>query len=240
MDATKIEKIRALFSKAERTDNENERVAYQDKANELMMKWAIDDAMLDSLADSTKREEIIKMWLEPAGPKTYANEFVRAGAWIADSYGIRGIVGPTYHSYCLILVGHESDVERVKMLLNSIWTQMVHQQNVAVKKNPVWHRMTPSDRYKWRRAFIIGFGDAAAKRLRDIRTYSEKDSGERQALVLLDRKTRVDNWLDQNMNLRNVRGKSYRQDGFASGAAAGKQAHIGQTDVGGGMRALGR
>jgi hypothetical protein len=236
---TKAAKIKALFEKAERTDNEAERVAYQDKANELMMKWAIDDAMLD-MVDGQKREDIIKAWIVPSGPKTYGSEFVRAAAWIADAYGIRGIVGPTYHGHTLILVGHISDVERVKMLINSIWTQMIHQQNVAIRGITYWRQMSGGEKYKWRRAFIVGFGDAAARRLREIRSYSEKDSGEKQALVLLDRKTQVNAWIDANMSVRNLKGKSYRHDGFASGNAAGRQAHIGQTDVGGGMRALGR
>lgn len=226
--ASVIDKIRKLMAKAEGTTNEHEADAFMAKAQEWMIKFAIDEA---ELAASGKKpsEEIITRNIEIRQnlPRTKPLRYflnTLAQAMNCRMWYVPGTKNNT-------IAGHESDVDFVEILFYSV--QM--QQHRAMKREfkiakaeyeAKGLRFRPS---VWRRNFIEGYlhrvGTRITLRYREI----EQTYGGGAALALRDKSLVVKSWVDENFNIKEApkeREKAYEPYAQRAGRIAGDQADI--------------
>jgi hypothetical protein len=255
---TYAEKINKLLAKAESTTPEEAEALFA-KAQELMTKYAIDQAMMDSVRGVTV-DEIGKhvflyggYYAADHGNLAYAvtrnNDlravYQRSGEWT----GTREVNGKKYKMwYELTAIGFKSDLDRAVLLDTSLQLQMARALAAWWKEEDrSW--MSKTQNVRARQSFMAGFADGVARKLQEAtaagRRAAEKSEAERShttddaakesvALVLRSRKDRVDDWMDQHYGKLRAGRSSYRkQDGSARGAghAAGSRADVGQSSV---------
>lgn len=247
--AAKIEK---LLRKAEST-TPAEAEALMAKAEELMMTWAIDQAMIDSIRGKEKREEIVKFekWYEGV----YNRALYDIGSSIAYPNDLRVLQSKMDKKMRITVIGFESDVENWKILDASLQLQAIRALNNWWKNTDTsWY--SAMDKYKARRDFLWGFAAGVGNQLSDARRAAEKEAARMEAernqvddktasesvsLVLASRKQQVNAWVDKTYGkLRSARPANYARSysgGNGAGYKAGSTADVGRPQVGGGKKA---
>lgn len=232
----KIQKILALANDPGVTEGERE--AAQQKAAALMIAWGIEDAMLHQ-HDRVGTEPIVTVIVTPGCPKIYSREFSAIGVYVARSFNCMGIFDQyateTRGFWSVDLVGFQSDVERLQVLVQSLATQAMTALAQAIKAERRWEWMSASEKYNFRRSFVVGFADTVSDRIDAVyRKTVEQSSTPGTDLVLVDRRKKVADWVDENMRLSmSGRGHRYTAHGADEGSAAGARADIGQSRFGG-------
>lgn len=234
-------KIRAMQVKAEDpATTPEERQLYLDKISELIVKYAIDEALLS--ADPTQvKDKIVYEKFDCPGLKTYRWEFIFLGCRIAEALKVKGFYETVYHTtadwkrtkdFKLGLVGYSKDVEKVVFLWNALITQSMLFLNDHVAQEmskEKWALYTGMQKYTYRRSFYTYFGKRVSERLSALyRKEAETHSNESQALVLVDRTKLVDAWVDENMSLKSMRSRTISAAAASGGTAAANRANIGQ------------
>lgn len=235
-------KIEAMLRSAEdaaKAGREAERDAFQAKADELILKWGIDVAMLN-VSGKTKRENIVTKSVECGG--IYGKKLVLLAHWVGSAMGtVTGYVsGDTY-----VFVGYASDTERAALLYTSLQLQ-------GLTSMQAWWRgqqgsdphliatMSNMEKYIARRSFVEGFASTSTDKLRRqfVKTVSEAGTG--TDLVLRNRKTDAEQWIADNVSTRTTRaGRSKRDiNGASAGREAGRNADTGAGRLGQGRQAL--
>lgn len=236
----RVEKIRKLLAMAERTENEAEAAAFNEKATALMISWGIEEALVQAEGKETK-DEIIRVDLETSSPLIYAQELVGLGCKVARTFGMRGFSGKRWDTnrHYLIVVGYSKDIERFTLL----WTSLQHQ---ALTGMHAWWKTymrlhhVPNDK-KAKQSFIYGFAARVSARLQAARRDTVQEATQTNPgtdLVLVNREKLVDGWVLENMATKKARARTVYQAGVWAGDSAGRRANLGQTGVGGGHRAL--
>ncbi len=247
------DKITKLLRKAESTTPE-EAESLMEKAQQLMTQYAVDQAMLDALADQN-REEIVE--IEIAFTGTYREAHRQIAQVIARHNNCRVLVSTRDwvkpKAKVLHVIGFKSDTARVELLNTSLQIQC----SGALMK--WWRNDRPAlysqpKIFKARRQFIMSYAygvdsvldravksgvEEAAKEHAERVQESETEASESVALVLRTRKEKVDDWIDEKYGkLRSGRGRSYDHGGYAAanaGHAAGQRADVSAgNNVGGG------
>lgn len=131
-----LEKVRALIAKAERTDIEAEKAAFMEKAQDLMVKYRIDEEALIASGDpaaATPIQLIVDLC-------DYRSELFTYYAAMAQTVGDHvGARVQTFHFHnerrgaAAAFVGYESDVRVAIELLTA--AQMVFTEKLAPKKD---------------------------------------------------------------------------------------------------------
>lgn len=287
------EMIGKLLAKAERTDNPHEAEAYTRKAEQLMVKLGIDEAMARAAGGADVKPEQVtearislfvddrRTWtptdehpsltcvgcrvvkpakrfpttakgergvecracrdarVENAIPITtesnrYNRTHIDGFFYVARAAGANGYYTGEHTFW---VVGFESDVVRLGMLLPSLKAQ-------SVMAMATWWRQEGSDamryytdtaRYNARRDFLHSFYRAVAARLR-TETKRVVDTTPGSALVLRDKAAELSDHMD---GLGLGKGRSVSYGGSAAGRAAGERASLGGNAVGGGRTAIG-
>lgn len=230
-------KIAALLAKAEGTDNPHEREAYSRKAERLMVKWGIDEAVARAKLEGKKgqpAEKIVEHRVEVRG-RMHQAEVDMAFAVARGLGNVRVLKQGSYKgstSY-VYFIGHESDVQRIEQLYASLRLQ-------ANSARRAWWRTAPERQYlsQWQsfaaqRQFVNSFGYEVGRRLRAMHKEEVQEASTGTELVLLDRNQRVNAWLEEKYpKLGKARGHSTTWHGANEGRAAGARADIGQGRVG--------
>jgi hypothetical protein len=240
--------IEALLRKAESSHSTEEAEAFTAKAEELMVKYGIDAAMLQAKEKAgSRKEEVVSDGIQFTG--TYTKPLLM-GAHLLVMGLTDAIV--TYRTgdrgnMRLGLVGFESDIARAKTLIASIQLQAIAAMERWWKAEGRHEAMlmgaTSREQLVRRRGFIQGYFAEAGSRLRALRTRVEAEAGAGTAVALVDRAALVRN--DEAVRRlglgkgRKSRGWATDYSGQRAGRAAGANADIGQTRVGGQGRALG-
>lgn len=234
--------IAGLLNKAENeAATPEEAEALSRKAEELMVKWGISDAMLAAKrgGQNMRPEKIVERM------HTIHHRYYQAEVMLVHNIALgmgtvkvlkRDLYNHTSHLY---LIGYESDLDRVEMLWHSLWLQA----NTALKKWWKDYKATPEGRYrskssevfKDRREFLFGFGTRVRTRLRDMYRKEEQSGEPGTALALVDRGKQVDAEVERmHGQLRSGRGfnASGSYAGRAAGHEAGSRADLGNRNVG--------
>lgn len=246
-DTSYAAKIAALLAKAEATDNDHEAEAYSAKAEILMLKWGVDEAMLAAATGNTNTERIVKAEFLQTG--VYHTAWMLLANSIAIGLGSLKLVKSTYgtNRTLVYIIGHESDVARFRMLFDSLKAQ-------AEGASKHWWKANRTDFTDWygeidngagfraRRSFLISFGAAVSDRLRaeraDVIAETEHTStGTSADLVLVNRAKRVEDAVSDFFP-RLGNGRASRMQGSAAGSRAGRAA--GQRANLGGARQVSR
>jgi len=238
--STVAEKVMKLLAKAERTENEHERDAYNAAAQRLIIENEIDEASL--LAAGKERTEKIAV-------KSYVHKGAHQNAWsymtfrIAHALGLKTITSTTTASRGVAaqktvhVYGYESDLSTFDLLLasltlqetNAVWTDWKrHRQNT-------WKTdQTAANRFK--KSHILAFGIRVAERIVELKREINKEKvvpGSSTALVLVDKAKAVEAFFNAaHPSTRKGRGiKIKSRDGYGAGTSAGNRADIGQGRV---------
>lgn len=238
-----VDKITKLLTKAEST-TPDEAEALRDKAFALMAKFQVDQAEIDSrrTGSSTASEEIVRdcimiTGIYKMGIMYLVNDVVKAygtttGYVVKDSWDHRTNKLATEYW----VVGFESDVKQVRLLIDSLMLQSANEMISWWKTFYGRNYLSRSESQRSKREFFIAFGRGAADRIRAARQrILNQTAGTGAELVLRDKKTTVEDWLNENLHIvkgRNTHRKGGHHEAYAAGRRAGERANTGDTQVG--------
>lgn len=230
------DKIAKLLAKAERTDNEHERDAFNSQAERLMLKLGIARAELES-AGEVKPEEIVEVVREWKG--NYSIVMVPFVANVAEGFGNLTILQSTRSAMLrkTFIIGHKTDVEEFVALIDSLALQVLSALHRWQKEHKEERRgLTDMEKYVQHRSFISGFGLTVSSRLAEERKEEEQEASTGAALVLASKESRIKGWLDEKYpKLGTARGgmQQFSSRAARDGAVAGRTANLGNKSVGG-------
>lgn len=246
MSEKKIDLIAQLLAKAESTTPE-EAEALTEHAERLMVKYAIDQAVIDArrAKEGKARESIVTRIIAFDG--TYRDDLMMMGTAIVRALGSmrplhsKGRQPSTNKMHPngqpvtrLHIVGFESDVDQAEALIRSLHIQGL----IALKAWWTSERdnrahQSSGDQNLARKQFIQGFGQGAGARITENRNRVIGEAGTGTELVLVDRAHAVDEWIAGNMSVRSGRSGSRRWDGSAQSAGnhAGRNANTGERSM---------
>ena len=156
LDARVLERVRALLAKAESTTFEAEAEAFTEKAQELIARHAIDEALLHDGGDVG----------EPSVRRLLVDDpYARAKAYlvhvVADANHCRSVETPTLG--WVTVFGYDHDLDAVELLSASLLTQAT---TAMVRQGPKRDLGGRSVTRSFRRAFLLGFAERVGERLR--------------------------------------------------------------------------
>ncbi|MBK9180390.1 MAG: DUF2786 domain-containing protein [Acidimicrobiales bacterium] len=236
--------VRGLLAKAESCAAQfpDEALALVAKAQELMARYRIDDALL---AGGPPDDRVVEVNVEVgAGPYVLAR--LRLLAVVAAANGVRLLTSRGWEGRIGHLIGHRGDVERAEALFTSLLTQSAAEALAAPPRPGA-----PAATVRWRRAFLFAYADEVGTALRQAeeRAVAAAEAAPPQAgtpsvaLVLADRGARVDAWVrDRYGRPGSMRPPRALTDpaGARAGREAARRADLGRPGVEGRRAALGR
>lgn len=240
VEAMKV-KIAKLLHKAEKTDNDEERDAFNAKAESLMLKLGIARAELESVGE-VKPEEIIEAHRDWRG--NYSIVMVPFVADVALGFGNLTVLQSTASAMLrrTYIIGHKSDVEAFLVLIDSLALQVMPALHRFQKEHAEERRyLTDMEKYIQHRSFITGFGETVRTRLMKARKVEEKTASTGAALVLASKADRITNWINEAYpSMGKARGgiQSHSGVGLSAGRRAGESANLGGKSVKGGSKAV--
>jgi hypothetical protein len=233
MTDSRLETIRALLAKAEATTFPEEAEAFSRKAEALMARYAIDEAMLaEHRGDGASPTEVTILVHRP-----YTAQKALLVCEVARCFGCMGVrhVAPGSQAEEVHVVGFSSDLEMVETLVTSLLVQL---SGSMLRGQPATGSASASA--AWRRSFIGGFIETVSGRLEVQRAEVVVDvtgssqSGTSVSLVLADREDRV----EQDVRRRYPRLRTSRissgssHHGRRAGQDAGRVADLGGSRLG--------
>jgi hypothetical protein len=230
-----LSKIQALLDKAAATSFPAEAEAFQQKAEELMAKYSVEQAMLDQKAqqDGALAEEIITLYFNIQG--TYAHGVLQALNTALNS--LRTVttffVDHGRSSKTLAIVGSRSDADAALAMAKSLHDQALHAMKAWAKgKREEFRYLTAMQQFKEKRTFVTYFGYGVAGRLK-LRFQEAVSATVGAELVLVDRQAAVQKYAYDKYNLRTTtnRTKSGSFGAADAGIAAGKVANLGDQSL---------
>lgn len=219
--------IAALLAKAEGTTNAHEAETFMAKAEAMMLQHGIERANLQAKTPGTRQEEIVIDKVYIKNGHGYAAAMAAIGHAIGPSFSLRTLQANLSDGSKMVwLIGHASDVEQARTLMNSLTEQSRKQALAWWRKEgkASYFAPTDNDAYLARREFIYAFASGVRDRLEETRNRVVAEASAGTDLVLVDRSKRVENWVDENLKTskgrasrRNHGGFAATQAGFASG-----------------------
>jgi hypothetical protein len=228
------EKVALLLAKAEGTDNPLEAEAYTRKAEELMLKHGIDEAMAAAKRPGAKVDPIVIERVRVKGQ--YRMALVTYGPSVGWAFSVKSYKSEvSKNEQDIWLVGHRTDVDQAATLVRSLLIQAPQAldywwRTEGAELNPAYNTM---NQYLAKREFLFAFGSGVRERLREIHSTAVKAAGTGAELVLVDRSKVVDGWIKENLTFGKARGKSLKggtMSAARAGHAAGREA-VGQKQV---------
>ena len=231
MTDSKLQTIRALLAKAEATNYPAERDAFNAKANELIARYGIDEALLAASKAERETVGVRDLWVEAP----YARDKATLANNIYTPLGCKliQVTGVTADKRIKLKVfGYDSDLNRAEILYTSLLIQVL--RGMATVPSAGHQRTTAANR----RSFMAGFIVEVERRLRAAeeraKAEAEPTPGVSTALVLRDRSAAVQDAYEERYPKGSVRKSktTYRGNAFGAGQAAGMRADIGQGRIG--------
>lgn len=242
------DKIAALLAKAnDPAATPEEAETYSRKAEELMVRWGISDALLDAKRRGQRKaaEKIIEKRIRLSGSFVRAEVLIgfAAGRGLGNVRVLKSNGRPSEGTMVQYVwfIGFESDVQRAVTLFESLRLQ-------AAAARLHWWRgfedkaiMTNNQQYLAKRQFIASFAQTVEARLVEMRTETVEQAAQDKstALVLVDREERVNEFVSANYKVKAGRGINGGNLASAiAGRRAGREANLGGTEVEGGRKKL--
>lgn len=225
-------KVEAILRMAEDpSTTEEARRNYVDRATEIMVKYGIEDAMLDFTEH--KPVTVDKIILPMKNPYQLKKKILLNG--IAKAFNCLVVNSGNVN----IIYGNPDDLDRTKMLYNSLLVQLfIGLANAQADKPRYIHGKAYNS--SWVNGFVMTVLDRVKKSVNRVK--DDIPTGTGMELALVDREKAVSDARSADFpKLSKGRVMSYNSNaaGYAAGRAAGNRADLGTTRVGGSRRALG-
>ncbi len=232
------ERIAALIDKAESTSYPEEAEAFMAKAQELMARHAIDEAMLDAARGSTDEIAQVEMTITP--PYASAKSVLLNA--VAKSNRCRVVVANLRGGRVLTtMVGFETDIRHTR----SLYLSLSHQAVRFMLAAPLPPGDTPR---RFRHSFLLAYAWRIGERLKEAEAQAMSEAeaeqlarptGRSVSLVMASREAKVDRAFTEAFpRLGTKRISSSSGGGHASGRAAADRSSLNRPSVGGGGRSL--
>lgn len=224
-DEAILTKVRALLAKAESTGFEHEAHALTAKAQELMARYSIDQAVANS-GEAKRRESPSARRVPVDDPYTGAKS--RLLAVVASANNVRAVWDED--QALMTLLGFEADLDTVDMLFTSLLMQA---SKAMLAKGRIRDARGHSRTRSFRQSFFMAFGQRIHERLvmagRQARETAERDLGRSLLPVLSGRLEEVDEFTARLFpNLAKAKTSSVtNRDGWLAGRAAAEMATLG-------------
>lgn len=181
------EKIRALLAKAESTDSDAEAEAFTAKAQQLIARHSINEALLSEAGEGKREPEALRVIIE----RPYEQPKSELLAQIADANHCRSVYWPD--GGFTTLIGDRADLRSVELLFNSL---LVQATAAMTRVGSVNAKRGKSQTRSFRQSFLASFAMRIGERLREsaadtAREYTE-ETGTDLVPVMRQRDQRVD------------------------------------------------
>jgi len=224
-DPRMLGRIRALLSKAEATTFEEEAAAFTAKAQDLMTRYAIDEALLE---DSEGLGEVRSQRVHIDNP--YAQAKVQLLSTVGSVNRVR-VIWDDHHGMATA-VGMVVDLQLVEMLFTSLLVQATRALTEVgnVRTTEAGYRSgRPNRSPSFRRAFLLAYANRIGERLAaaGAKASAEATAGHGAELVpvLARRAASVDTAFDRLFpETREMRAKRVDARGWHAGRAAAERA----------------
>lgn len=227
LDPKILSKVRALLAKAESTTFADEAESLTAKAQELMARHAIDQAVIDEqdrrdLSASGPRPKRFRVWIDDP----YAMPKAMLMHEIAEANRSRSIFDDVY-GY-VTLVGYSVDLEVVSLLYTSLLVQATTAIVAAGSRKDQFGR---SSTRSFRQSFWLSYGARIGERLQEASRTSvdeaTEEHGESLLPVLASRQERVDDEFRAAFPESQTVSKSITNaEGYHAGRLAADQADL--------------
>ena len=215
-----IRKVEALLQKANSSMYVEESKAFQQKAQELMTKYQVEETDLFGRS----KDEIISNRRVEVPPPYVIDKSILLGS-IARQNFCRVLRGSDY----IIIYGYESDIELSLVMYNYLVVDMFSK---AAQNIPSGGATT-----SWKKSFFGGYAATISRRLRDAKKYQiEQDSifkGNDNFALALNKKEHsiLEFW--ESVDRIKVSGRSLKdKQGYESGVLSASSVYLGQPKVG--------
>ncbi|MTD17423.1 DUF2786 domain-containing protein [Nakamurella sp. YIM 132087] len=220
-DPKMLTRIRALLAKAEATEYSEEAESFTAKAQELMTRYAIDEALL---APPEERVDVRSRRITLNDP--YVEEKATLLNVCATQNHCRAIL-LSGMAMCTV-VGPPLDLDMTEMLFTSLLVQAVSAMHEAGQL----HRGDRSPSF--RRAFLVSYANRISARLTEATTRVESEAGAALVPVLARTRAAVDEEFERIFPKTVQRGpRSYDTRGWHAGADAADRARLARGQVDG-------
>ena len=226
-----IEKIEALFKQAANTPYADEAETFQAKAQELMTKYQIEEAMLNN---RVLDDELTVVEVKINNPY-FLDKCILLNTIAKNNY-CRVV---RYRGYAKVF-GYSNDIKMVISMYTAIELHMIAEMWVAYKVKSEY-----SSTVSWKKSFFAGYADKIGRRLRDAKKTSIDEASKHAghdglSLVLVKKDSLVDDYFNQSKGYTKTSTRTLTSmSGYGSGSNAASRANIGQASVSG-VKALGR
>jgi len=209
-----LRRIRGLLSKAEGTDNEHERDAFNAKAFAMMDEHRV------SMADLHDGQTNLGQTVYPlAATAKYLRPSLQLLTAVAKHYAVVIMVPATGNSRTPRLVGDTDDILATVIMFESLLAQ----RDREIMRTPVPGHLTTN---AFRSSAAAGYAFRISNRLADLRKVREANASTGMELVLVNREALVLESLgapkERNTNAPNLNG-----DGIRAGIDAANRADLG-------------
>ncbi len=218
-----LDKVRALLAKAAGTEYPAEAEAFLAKAEALMARHAIDQAMLDN-SDRSNDEPAMRV-IRLGAPYPVAKAILLQE--IAVAHRCQSVYGYGPDRNDAHVFGFQSDLDAVELLFASL---LAHGVRTMLAETPVGNTRSFRNSFLQQYAWRIGERLQAARRVAE-REY-ESETGVSSGLVLAGRDDMVRSVMPSTVSRRTT--SSGR--GGRAGRSAANSADLGQQRVAGGVR----
>lgn len=228
-DASVLHKVRALLAKAESTTFPDEAEALSAKAQQLMDRHAIDQAMVGAAGGGSRPEGRTLTVESP-----YARPKFQLLTQLARANRCRAVLDTDAN--VATVVGFPDDQATVELLYTSLLVQGTRAMLHAGTSTRTRSRA-------YRQAFLVAYAARIGQRLREAAaatvTEAVRDHGQDLLPVLKSREVAVEDELSAAFpHLRRMRVTASDPAGFAAGHAAADRARLGGQEVRGRVRRL--
>jgi len=214
-----LAKVRALLAQAESTDFPAEAETFTAKAQAMMSKHAIDEAMVRDASGATDRPVTIRLPIDDP----YSSEKATLLHVVAEAGRCRSI---SFAAYGLAsLTGQAADVYRVELLFTSLLLQAQSALNHEAAAGVAGaHRRSRA----FRSAFLAGYAVRIGDRLAAERDHAEEKAGPAVVVVLARQSDAVDDEIERlyGGNLRHQGHRSRDRAGWNAGSDAADRAQL--------------
>lgn len=223
-EARLLAKVRALLAKAESTTFPEEAEAFTAKAQELMARYAFDEAMVDAAGGRASGAAPFGQRVEVPNPYASAKFFLLSAIGTANrckSVWCRDAGSAT-------VFGYPADLTAVEILYTSLLVQATATMVGSGSQIDGWGR---SRTRSFRHSFLLAYARRIGERLREAAAATEQaavqDYGDRLLPVLLDRAAAVEQaCADAFPEVKTMSVSAGNHAGWAAGREAADRASL--------------